>query len=208
MRDLPPIRHLRSLAPIALLVLVWLPAVATAQQSEARAETVAQETLGPGGHPAFPELQRRLDALRRRRLELALGVDSLKAGEVEAELRRFRDRQLDLRRERAQLLDELERSLDAAATDEAGLERHLDALRQNQEARERALSDLRGSLARDLTLEQQAKLQLFAERFQSRLAQGLRDIREQRRLHPVTSPPDPVRLPGRADSTDGRQGPR
>jgi hypothetical protein len=193
--------------PIAWLALLLLPAAAAAQQTEARAETVAQETLGPGRRPAFPEFQRRLDAFRRRRLEQALGIDSLRAGEIEAELRRFRDRQLDLRRERAQLLDELQRSLDAEATDEAALERRLDALRKNQEARERALSDLRGSLARDLTLEQQAKLQLFAERFQSRLAQGLQDIQERRRFHPV-APPDPVGPPGRGDSTDGRQGPR
>jgi hypothetical protein len=130
-----------------------------------QAEPIVPETPAPIEQPAFPALQRRLDAFRLRRLQQALGVDSAKAGSIEAELRRFRDRQVALRRERAHLLDGLQRSLDTGASDEA-LEGRLEALRKNQEARESDLTDLRSRLARDLTLEQQAKLHLFAERFQ------------------------------------------
>jgi hypothetical protein len=126
-------------------------------------------------------MERRLEEFRRRRIEQALGIDSVGADLVEGELRRFRDRQLELRRERGRLLAELERALQASDAGEAALRGRLDELHRNQEERERALSDLRERLAHDLTLEQQARLQLFAERFQRRLADGLQRIEERRR---------------------------
>jgi hypothetical protein len=192
----------RPFAVLLLLVLVSFPKAAVTQQAAAQAETVAPRQPGPIERRSFPELQRRLDAFRLRRLQQALGVDSAKADAIEAELRRFRDRQFALRRERTQLLEELQRSLDAGAADEATLERRLEALRKNQEARERDLSDLRARLARDLTLEQQAKLQLFAERFQSRLAQGLREIQERRSVYP-DGRAEPRDLPDSGDTADG-----
>ncbi len=191
---------------IALLGLAacWTPA--SAQRPGAAPAAAARETLTAGPRAPSPEMERRLEEFRRRRLEQALGIDSARAEAIEAELQRFRDRQLDLRGERARLVEELQRSLDVSGGDEAALQRRLDALRQNQEERERALSELRERLARDLTLKQQAKLQLFAERFQSRLAEGLRNIEDRRRrLQPGARPSGLDHLPSGGDSTDDQQ---
>ncbi len=178
---------MRTLGPIVLgITLAVAPGGRSAAQTPpatrpAPAPHVAGDTLARLSGAERPGLQRRLEELRRRRIEQALGIDSVRADLLERELRRFRDRQLDLRRERGRLLAELERALQASDADEAALRGRLDELHRNQEESARALSDLRERLSHDLTLEQQARLQLFAERFQRRLADGLQRIEERRR---------------------------
>jgi hypothetical protein len=144
------------------------------------------------------ELRRRVDELRRRRLAEYLRLDEELADRIDAELRAFREHQAELRIERQRMLDELRRAIDGALEDEDAFEdelsRHLDALRRNEEARERSLRELRENLSRGLTVEQQARLQLFAERFAREMrdrVEGFRDRRE--RIGPV--PPE-RRRPG------------
>jgi hypothetical protein len=126
------------------------------------------------------DVRRRIEELRRQRISEALRLDASQTERVEQELGRFRDRQLQLRGERERLLSELQRGLDQRQTSDADLERTLGELRRNQQERDQALVDLKERLAHELTLEQQARLALFAERFQGRMAEGLRRIREHR----------------------------
>lgn len=179
---------MRTLGPIVLgIALALAPGVPSVEAQTPPAARPAPGSHVPGDTLArwpgreHPGMERRLEEFRRRRIEQALGIDSVGADLVEGELRRFRDRQLELRLERGRLLAELERVLQAGEADEAALRARLDELHRNQDERERALSDLRERLSHDLSLEQQARLQLFAERFQRRLADGLQRIEERRR---------------------------
>ncbi|MFN2433471.1 MAG: hypothetical protein ABR599_11780 [Gemmatimonadota bacterium] len=175
----------RVSAVLALLAALALPAAAQERPGADRAPRA--DTLR--GSPQLPAgLARRLDELRRRRLAEYLQLDSAGLEDLERELRAFRERQEELRRDRLRLLAELREDVGAGGPLEGALpaarrevlQHRLDALRHNAQERQRALEDLRRDLSRDLTLEQQARLHLFAERFQRRLEEGARRIRERR----------------------------
>jgi hypothetical protein len=180
----------------AVAVVLGVLPVAAAQQPAPAAPVAPADSVRRGG--AMPEeLRRRVDELRRRRLAEYLRLDEELADRIDAELRAFREHQAQLRIERQGMLEELRRAIDALEDEDAfedELSRHLDALRRNEEARERSLRELRETLSRGLTVEQQARLQLFAERFAREMrdrVEGFRDRRE--RIKPV--PPE-RRRPG------------
>jgi hypothetical protein len=140
-----------------------------------------------------PRLRRRFEEVRRRRMAEYIGLNDQEAGELDRELREFRQQQGNLRQERERLLGELRRTLeergpggerpgDAAPTPErrTQLQQQLDALRRNTEARERSQRELQERLSQRLSIEQQARLQLFAERFHRQLSDGISRLRDRR----------------------------
>jgi len=226
---------MRAFVLPALFVLAFLSGAAPAQEppAEPQAGELQGDSTGLGPRGLDPEQRRRLEDLRRRRMAEFLELDEEQAEALERELGAFRRQHEELRRERRRLMEELRRTLGAESAqlrerlrdlrgdEKAALRDQLDALRRNAEARERALSELRQRLSRDLTLEQQARLQLFAERFQKQLQEGARRIRERRgalEREPGRDPGrgfrgepdrDRSREPGSEPRPDGaRRGPR
>ncbi|HEY7530606.1 MAG TPA: hypothetical protein VIC56_08030 [Gemmatimonadota bacterium] len=189
------------MAGTALLALVSLvPAVgARAQHPAPAAPVVPPDSIH--GRVMPEELRHRIEDLRSRRLAEYLRLDEELAREIEAELREFRERQGELRRERQIALDELRRAIEAELND-ADLRRRLEALHHNEQERERLLRDLRENLARGLTVEQQARLQLFAERFAREMRDRVELLHERRGAlgprgpeagRPPVAPAPPVR---------------
>jgi hypothetical protein len=177
-------------APAALLALSLLasdprvlaqdgrPADLPAGELAALALQGVQREDSPGERRTLPpRLRERFEELRRHRMAESLGLEQPQAEAVERELRAFRDRQAELRIERVRLLRELRRRLEEGSG-EAELRDGLEALRRNREERDRALQELHRRLGRELTLEQQARLQLFAERFQRQIHEAARRLRE------------------------------
>jgi hypothetical protein len=211
---------MRAFVLSALFVLTAVMSGAAPSQeppAEPRAGELQGDSTDLGPRGLDPEQRRRLEDVRRRQMAEFLDLDAGQAEALERELRGFRRQHEELRRERRRLMEELRRTLGAESAqlrdrlrdlrgdEKAALRDQLDALRRNAEARERALSEFRQRLSRDLTLEQQARLQLFAERFQKQLQEGARRIRERRGAlgH------EPGREPGRGFRGEpGRDRPR
>ena len=147
-------------------------------------------------HEGRPWL-RRLERVRRERMARFVGLDSLVAERVDEELRAFRQRHAQLRLERSEILAEMSRALadsitvaaTAPAERDARLQQNLEDLRRIDVERRDAIERLRESLSRDLTVEQRARLQLFAERFQHQLEEQARRIRDRRHGREDRGPP-------------------
>jgi hypothetical protein len=169
------------------------PAAAVRQTGGVRRPQITSDTSRVGA-PGFPVLRRRFEELRRRRVAQFLHLDPAQADAVQREFVDFRRRQQELRVERKRLIDDLQDALDRRDAEETLLRDRVDALRRNQQERERSVARLKERLSRELTLEQQARLMLFAERFQGEVAQGLRRIQERRETagaEPATPPGGP-----------------
>ncbi|MBA2565567.1 MAG: hypothetical protein H0V09_09125 [Gemmatimonadetes bacterium] len=152
-----------------------------AQDSALRHPPPAFDTLRAAARPRADELRERIEDLRRRRMAEYLDLTESQSHSLERRLEELRRRQRAAHRERERLLAELRREVEGEGkADEPALRRRLDALRRTEEDRERALREFHAALSRELTAEQRARLQLFAERFQGRMAEGIRQLRERR----------------------------
>lgn len=140
---------------------------------------------GPGGDRGPEELRRdvveRMRAMRAWKLTEALKLDEATSAKLFPVLARFDDKEMDLGKERNEIMRGLNAEVEAPKPDNARLTQYVDrmlALRVKQRAIE---DDKVKELRKVLTPLQQARLMMILPRIEQHFRERMREAREERR---------------------------
>lgn len=155
--------------PLGLILLFGLATLAQGQPPPVHPDSHMLEKA---------KIRENIETLRMWRLLEILDLSSEQSTQFLPILKEFQDAKRDFRNSRRELLEELESALQSEKTDEKRLRENLAGL---DDARKEFQLELEKFLNRSreiLTVEQQAKLMLFEERFERRLKESIEHMRK------------------------------
>ncbi len=142
---------------------------------------------GPGGRP-FPEegkrerLRQEIETMRMWKMLEVLNLSQEQSDKFLPAYRELQNRQKDFREKREDLLRALELTLGEEKPDEAKIKDIFGQLEKERLQLEEVQRKFREKAEEILTLEQQAKLMLFEDRFEKKMMEIIRQYREKRRF--------------------------
>ncbi len=170
---------------IAVLVLVLaflgMPVLARQETGPVPVDQREKGDLAPDPPQAGPptdaqreEVRKKIEAIRIWRLTEALDLDANTSAQLSSLFASLDNKRQEIQRDQANVLRELKISLQSSKPEEAKLKTLLERLEKNR----RAMYDLRDqeaeSIKKILSVEQQARLVLFQQRFQREMRNMLR----------------------------------
>lgn len=163
----------RLLAPVGALLVLLMVAFAQAQPPPDRREDAENRE----------RIRERIETLRMWKLLDALDLTSEQSTQFLPVLKEFQDAKRTFAEDKERLFGELETELNSEKPDQQKLEQAMAGLEGARDSFQQSMERFFDQSKEILSVEQQAKLYLFEERFERRLRESIQEMRGRRGGH-------------------------
>lgn len=174
---------MRASLLVIMLMAVAVPGVAQPQRLQQRQQQQQQPPPAPDGPPLAPgEVQQLFDGYAVVQAQQFLGLTEAQFGPFVPKFRAFQETRRRHQRERARMIQELNRMTNARAGQvaEGGIRDRLRALRELEDRSATEQQQARDAIDQTLDVRQQARFRVFEEHIEQRKLQLLMQARRSR----------------------------